>query len=39
LPPKKKSITEILVQETSIIDENDTLLDANGYFNIDAELA
>jgi hypothetical protein len=32
------SIIEFLAKETCIIDKNDTLLDADGYFNIDAKL-
>ncbi len=31
--------TEFLAEETGIIDETSTLLDVDGYFNIDAELA
>jgi hypothetical protein len=33
-----QSIDEFLIKEVNIIDENDTILDAIGYFTIDHEL-
>ncbi len=38
-PQEGQSITEFLVEEMGIIDKNDTLFDASGYFNIDVEQA
>jgi hypothetical protein len=38
-PREWQSITKFLVEEMGIIDKNDTLLDAAGYFNIDVKLA
>jgi hypothetical protein len=35
---KGQSIDEFLVQEVGIIEENDTMLDATSYFNVDHEL-
>jgi hypothetical protein len=32
------SIDEFLMEEASIIDENDTILDVVGYFTLDHEL-
>ncbi len=37
-PWEEQSIIEFSVEEMGIIDENDTLLDVVGYFNIDVEL-
>lgn len=36
---ERQSITKFLAEETCIIDEIDTLLDVDGYFNIDVDLA
>jgi hypothetical protein len=33
-PQKRQFIIEFLVEQVGIIDKNDTLLDAFGYFNI-----
>jgi hypothetical protein len=33
-----QSIDEFLMEEVDIIDENDTLLNATNYFNVDHEL-
>jgi hypothetical protein len=38
LPTKWQSIDEVLMEEVDIIDENDTLLSATSYFNVDHEL-
>jgi hypothetical protein len=37
-PREGQSIDELLMEEASIIDENDTILNASGYFIVDHEL-
>jgi hypothetical protein len=37
-PQERQSIIEFLVEEVGIIEQNDTMLDATGYFNVDHEL-
>jgi len=37
-PQEGQSIDEFLIEKTNIIHENDTLLNAIGYFNVDHEL-
>jgi hypothetical protein len=37
-PQEGQSIDEFLIEKTNIIHENDTLLNATSYFNVDHEL-
>ncbi len=38
LPQEKEFIIQFLVKEVNIIEENDTMWDVVGYFNVDHEL-